>query len=225
MTARSPLSAHRRRQNRTPLIAAVAAGALSLAIAAQAALATETGNAAAGARVLGAPRAAGEERLTETRHVSGVFDGARTRFTGAGALAGDGRREGRGPLFELADGAVLKNVILGAPAADGVHCLGSCTLENVFWEDVGEDAATFLGRSPDAAYVVSGGGAARAADEVFRFTGAGTLTVRDFQVADFGRLVNSCGDCAKQLRRNVVLENVTATAPDGERVPVDGDFR
>ncbi|MEU4877836.1 pectate lyase [Streptomyces sp. NPDC021608] len=225
MTARSPHSGHRRSQNRTPLIAAVAAAVLSLAIAAQAALATETEGAAARMRGLAVPRAAGEEQLTATRRVTDVFDGALTRFTAAGAPAGDGRekgrKEGREPLFELADGAVLKNVVLGSPASDGVRCLGSCTLENVYWEDVGGDAATFLGGSPDARYVVSGGGAARAADEVFRFDGAGTLTVRDFAVAGFGTLVRSCGDCAKRLPRHVVLDDVTATAPGGDLVALN----
>ncbi|MER6413864.1 pectate lyase [Streptomyces humidus] len=227
MTARSPHSGHRRSQNRTPLIAAVAAGVLSLAIAAQAALATDrpqAGGTAAGVRVLAGPQAASEVQLTATRRVTGVFDGGRTRFTAAGAPAGDGQEEGQDPLFELADGAVLKNVVLGAPAADGVHCLGSCTLENVFWEDVGEDAATFLGESADARYVVNGGGAARAADKVFQFNGAGTLTVRNFEVADFGKLVRSCGNCSKQFRRDVVLENVTATAPGGELVGINGNF-
>ncbi|MDX3314378.1 pectate lyase [Streptomyces sp. ME08-AFT2] len=227
MTVRSPHSGHRRRQNRTPLIVAAAAGVLAVTLAAQVALAggeqgTATGG--AGAHVLAVPRAAGEVRLTATRRVAGVLDGARTRFTGAGALGGGGRQAGRGPLFELADGAVLKNVILGAPAADGVRCLGSCTLENVFWEDVGEGAAAFLGRSADAVYTVSGGGAADAAGTVFRFDGAGTLTVRDFAVAGFGELVRSCGDCGERFRRDVVLENVTATVPGGRLVGINSDF-
>lgn len=227
MTTHSSHPGHRRRQGRTPLIVAVAAGALAVAIAAQAALATdttETGAVNGATRVLAAPQAVGEEQLTATREVTGTFDGARTRFTGAGALGGDGQQEGQDPLFELADGAVLKNVILGSPAADGIHCLGSCTLENVFWEDVGEDAATFLGTSEDAVYVVSGGGAARAEDKVFQFNGAGTLTVRDFEVSDFGKLVRSCGNCGQQFRRDVVLENVTATAPGGELVGVNSNF-
>ncbi|MDX5567639.1 pectate lyase [Streptomyces sp. ID05-04B] len=227
MTAHSPHSGHRRRQNRTPLIAAAAAGVLAVTLAAQAALASgESGAAAApaGARALAVPRTASEVRLTATRRVTGVLDGARTRFTGAGALGGDGRQAGRTPLFELADGAVLKNVVLGAPAAAGVRCLGSCTLENVYWEDVGEHAAAFLGRSADAVYTVSGGGAADAAGTVFRFDGAGTLTVRDFAVAGFGELVRSCGDCGEQFRRDVVLENVTATAPGRELVGVNGNF-
>ncbi|SME91225.1 pectate lyase [Streptomyces sp. Amel2xC10] len=163
---------HRGRQSRTPLIAAVAAGVLGVTIAAQAAMATD-------ARSTAGTAAVAETRLTGTRQVSGTFDGGRARFTGAGALDG----ADRAPLFELADGAVLKNVIIGAPAGDGVHCLGSCTLENVFWEDTEDDAATFLGTSEAATYVVRGGGAPEAADQVFRVRGAGTLTVRDFAVS------------------------------------------
>ncbi|MDQ0964133.1 hypothetical protein QFZ66_008011 [Streptomyces sp. B4I13] len=227
VTAHSPHSGHRRRHNRTPLIVAAAAGVLAVTLVAQVALAGgERGAAAepAGARVLAVPPVAGEVRLTATRRVTGVLDGGRTRFTAAGALGGDARQAGRTPLFELADGAVLKNVVLGAPAAGGVRCLGSCTLENVYWEDVGEDAATFVGRSPDAVYTVSGGGAADAAGTVFRFDGAGTLTVREFAVAGFGELVRSCGDCGAQFRRDVVLENVMATAPGRELVGVNGNF-
>jgi hypothetical protein len=227
VTADSPHSGHRRRQNRSPLIAAVAAGVLAVTLAAQAALASDEPGAAAepaGAHVLAVPRAASEVRLTATRRITGVLDGARTRFSGAGALGGGGSRESRGPLFELADGAVLKNVILAAPTADGVHCLGSCTLVNVFWEEVGEAAAAFLGTSSKAVYTVRGGGAAGAAGRVFRFDGAGTLTVRDFAAVGFGELVRSCGDCGERSRRDVVLENVTATAPGGELVGFNADL-
>jgi hypothetical protein len=59
---------------------------------------------------------------------------------------------------------------------------------------------------------------------VFQFNGAGTLTVRNFEAADFGKLVRSCGNCARQFRRDVVLENVTATAPGGELVGINSNF-
>ena len=58
-----------------------------------------------------------------------------------------GQSESQDPMFELANGATLQNVILGSPAGDGVHCEGTCTLRNVWWNDVGEDAATFKGTS------------------------------------------------------------------------------
>ena len=68
------------------------------------------------------------------------------RFTGSGSLGGGGQTEGQPPMFQISNGGTLQNVIIGNPAADGVHCSGSCTLKNVWWEDVGEDAATLLGR-------------------------------------------------------------------------------
>ena len=53
-------------------------------------------------------------------------------------LLGDGSQlEGQQSVFRLEEGAVLKNVILGAPAGDGVSCQGNCQLLNVWWEDVG----------------------------------------------------------------------------------------
>nr|BAI44499.1 pectate lyase [Aphelenchus avenae]BAI44500.1 pectate lyase [Aphelenchus avenae] len=137
------------------------------------------------------------------------YDGKNVRHT-AGFGSG-GQDEGQDPVFELDDGAVIKNVVLGAPAADGIHCKGSCSIENVWWEDVGEDAATFLGSS-GATYTVSGGGAKKASDKVFQHNGGGTLTIRNFQVDTFGKLYRSCGNCKNNgSPRKVVIENVKAT--------------
>jgi len=41
-------------------------------------------------------------------------------------------------VFSLANGATLKNAIIGAKQIEGVHCQGSCTIENVWWEAVCE---------------------------------------------------------------------------------------
>ncbi|MFE2427539.1 pectate lyase [Streptomyces sp. NPDC059373] len=159
------------------------------------------------------PTATASKPVTATIEVTGSYDGGLKRFYGSGDLGTAGQSEDQGPIFELADGATLKNVILGAPAADGVHCLGSCTLQNVWWEDVGEDAATFKGKSASATYVVDGGGARKADDKVFQHNGAGTLTIRNFQVEDFGKLYRSCGNCRTQYARHVVISNVRATSP------------
>jgi hypothetical protein len=132
------------------------------------------------------------------------------RFSGSGALGGSGQTEGQGPLFEVANNGTLKNVILGNPAADGVHCEGNCTLENVWWEDVGEDAATFRGSSSSQTMTVKCGGAKNATDKVFQHNGGGTLTIQDFTVETFSKLYRSCGNCSQQYARHVVLKNVTA---------------
>ncbi|WP_443046624.1 pectate lyase [Streptomyces sp. DSM 40750] len=170
------------------------------------------------------PTATGSRAVNATIEVSGTYDGSLKRFYGSGDLGGDSQDESQGALFELADGAVLKNVVLGAPAADGVHCLGSCTLRNVWWENVGEDAASFKGKSASASYLVVGGGAKGADDKVFQHNGAGTLTVKNFQVADFGKLYRSCGNCETQYRRHVVISNVRATAPGKVLVGVNANY-
>ncbi|HEY0000026.1 MAG TPA: pectate lyase [Actinoplanes sp.] len=161
------------------------------------------------------PPPTGEQVVTETIEVTGVFDGANKRFIGGGDLGDGGQTEGQGALFDLADGATLKNVILGSPAADGVHCAGSCTLLDVHWEDVGEDAATFRGEN--ATVVVDGGSATAADDKVFQDNrgAGGSVTIRNFEVADFGKLYRSCGNCSIQAARTTTMENITATAPGG----------
>jgi hypothetical protein len=127
-----------------------------------------------------------------------------------------GRETSAYGAFELASGATLQNVIIGAPAGDGVHCSGPCTLRNVWWEDVGEDAATFRG-SGSPQFLVDGGGARSASDKVFQHNGPGTLTIQNVQATNFGTFYRSCGNCSTQTQRNVVIRDVTLTRP-GNRV-------
>ncbi|MFJ8466773.1 pectate lyase [Streptomyces swartbergensis] len=170
------------------------------------------------------PTDKGKTPVSKTISVSGVRDGGMKMFYGSGALGGGSQDEGQDPLFELADGAVLKNVIIGTPAADGVHCKGSCTLENVWWTDVGEDAASFKGKSSSAVYKVIGGGAKNADDKVLQFNGAGTLNVSGFQVQNAGKLVRSCGNCKTQYKRTVVLNDIDVTAPMNSIVGVNANY-
>jgi len=157
--------------------------------------------------------AAETQTVTETIQVTGTFDGGGDTFIGGGDLGDGGQAEGQDALFDLADGATLTNVTIGSPAADGVHCAGSCTLSGVSWLDVGEDAATF--RGTNATVVIDGGSAAHAADKVFqdnRLAG-GSVTIRNFTVSDFGKLYRSCGNCSSQAARTATISNITATAP------------
>jgi hypothetical protein len=159
------------------------------------------------------PPNTGSIALSATKVVSGTFDGGMKRYYGTGDLGSGGQDEGQDPLFDLPSGGTLRNVILGAPAADGVHCEATCTLENVWWEDVGEDAATFKPSSTSATMTVRGGGALHASDKVFQHNGVGgTVVIDGFQVQDFGKLYRSCGNCKSgQGKRTVVIRNVTAT--------------
>ncbi|NGN69925.1 pectate lyase [Streptomyces sp. A7024] len=170
------------------------------------------------------PKPTGEQAVSKTISVDGTYDGELKRFYGEGELGDGGQDEGQPAIFELEDGAVLKNVVIGTPAADGVHCKGSCTIENVWWEDVGEDAASFKGGSGSAEYTVTGGGARKADDKVLQFNGAGTLTVTKFQVEDFGKLVRSCGNCSTQHERHIVIDDVDITAPGKSIAGVNANY-
>jgi hypothetical protein len=158
----------------------------------------------------GWPTPTGQVAVNGTIEVpAGGLDGGMRRY----CCIGDGsQEESQDPMFNLASGATLQNVIIGAPAGDGVHCNGPCTLRNVWWEDVGEDAATFRG-SGSPAFLVDGGGARSASDKIFQHNGPGTLTIQNFQANDFGKLYRSCGNCSTQFQRNVVIRNVTLTRP------------
>lgn len=164
------------------------------------------------------PTARGQQRVTSTIKVQGTRDLGMVRYYG---IASGGQDEGQPPMFELADGAVLQNVILGTGAGDGIHCRGTCTLRNVWWEDVGEDAATFKGTSASQTMTVDGGGARLASDKVFQHNGPGTFVIRNFQVSDFGKLYRSCGNCSTQHARTVQVQNVLVTAPGTSLVGIN----
>ena len=68
-----------------------------------------------------------------------VFDGGMKSFDRAGspgACNGQTELDEDAAVFILEPGATLRNVIIGKDQAEGVHCRGACTLENVWWDDV-----------------------------------------------------------------------------------------
>ncbi|MGW0734072.1 pectate lyase [Streptomyces sp. NPDC002851] len=213
------MSRHRRTLTRGRVVTALAAAVgLTGAAVATNSLLSPAGAAAAW------PEPTGQQAVSRTIEVSGTFDGGLKRYYGSGDLGDGGQGEDQGPIFQLADGAVLKNVVLGAPAADGVHCLGRCTIQNVWWEDVGEDAATFKGKSADSVYLVYGGGARKADDKVLQFNGAGKLVVSKFQVENFGKLVRSCGNCSTQYKRSIIINDADITAPGEAIVGINTNY-
>lgn len=211
---------HRRKVTRRR---AVIAGVSALGITG-AAIVTTTSLLSPASAAASWPTPTDNKPVSKTIPVSGTYDGRMAKFYGSGDLGGGGQEEGQDPIFELADGAVLKNVIIGSPAADGVHCKGSCTLQNVWWLDVGEDAATFKGKSSSAVYTVYGGGAKNADDKVLQFNGAGKLVVTKFQVENFGKLVRSCGNCSTQYKRSIIINDVDVTAPGNSIVGVNSNY-
>ncbi|ONK13821.1 pectate lyase [Streptomyces sp. MP131-18] len=204
---------HRNRTTRRGrgLAAVFLAGALATTgLTALAQTAAAESPAPASASVVEIPAATADEVVEETIEITEDFDGGGARYTPGDGLGGGDQDEDQLPVFEVSDGATLSNVIIGSPGADGIHCEGDCTLENVYWEDVGEDAATFRNGST---YNVVGGGAVGADDKVLQFNGGGTLNISGFAAEDFGTLVRSCGNCSSMSERTIVLDGVTATAP------------
>ncbi|MFS0701053.1 pectate lyase [Cellulomonas sp. 179-A 4D5 NHS] len=167
------------------------------------------------------PSPSSSQKVSSTIQVSGTRDAGYVRYYG---ISSGGQDESQPPIFQLADGAVLRNAIIGTGAGDGIHCTGTCTLENVWWEDVGEDAATLKGSSSSQVMTVSGGGARSASDKVFQHNGPGTFVIKNFQVSDFGKLYRSCGNCSKQYARTVRVENVTVTAPGKSLVGINSNL-
>nr|WP_139489642.1 pectate lyase [Brevibacillus dissolubilis] len=120
-----------------------------------------------------------------------VYDGKGQTFVANPTTLGDGSQaEGQKPIFRLEAGATLTNVIIGAPGADGVHCYGNCTITNVTWQDVGEDALTL---KSSGTVNITGGGAFKAYDKVFQLNAAGTINIKNFKANDIGKLVRQLG--------------------------------
>ncbi|KAF9882306.1 pectate lyase [Colletotrichum karsti] len=156
------------------------------------------------------PQSSGTVETDAAIPVSGEFDGGMKLYDRVPAVCQEQTETGEDDaMFILEDGATLSNVILGPGQAEGVHCKGSCTLINVWHSDVCEDAVTLKQTSGTSNII--GGGAFKASDKVVQFNGRGTVSIKDFYVEDFGKLVRNCGNCKDNGGpRNIVIENVVA---------------
>jgi pectate lyase C len=120
-----------------------------------------------------------------------TFDGDNKRYVADPNTLGDGSQdEGQLPVFELEDGARLINVVLGSPAADGIHTYGDVTLENIVWEDIGEDALTI---KESGTVVLDGGSARNGDDKVFQVNAASTFRISNFTARDAGKFIRQNG--------------------------------
>lgn len=125
----------------------------------------------------GLPAASGTKSLDAPQYIKAgeVFDAEWVKYDrGSGACGGQGEGGEADTVFVLEEGATLKNVIIGKDQAEGVYCLGACTLEFVWFEDVCEDAISIKG---DGDANIIGGGAYGAADKVIQHNGCGSVNV------------------------------------------------
>lgn len=112
------------------------------------------------------PTAAGYSALSKPMVVTGTFDGKMYRFDRGGKYCNSepvglaltslvsctGQAEGgdSDAVFEVQEGGTLKNVIIGPDQIEGVHCMGACTIENVWWEAVCEGTLASSALPPSA---------------------------------------------------------------------------
>ncbi|QRV95700.1 pectate lyase [Ceratobasidium sp. AG-Ba] len=149
--------------------------------------------------------------LSAAKAITGTFDGGNVRYErGSGACTGQKEGGDKDAVFILQSGATLQNVVIGANQAEGVHCLGPCTIKNVWFEDVCEDAITI--KQTSGTSTISGGGAKGASDKVVQHNGGGTVVIDSYCVQNFGKLYRSCGNCSTQYKRTVKISNIIASS-------------
>ncbi|TMW64580.1 hypothetical protein Poli38472_011461 [Pythium oligandrum] len=143
-----------------------------------------------------------------------VFDGGMKTYERSNVKCAGGEGGKESAVFLVEPGATLKNVIIGKNQVEGVHCeKHDCTIENVWWTDVCEDALSIKGGSASSVSKVIGGGARYADDKVIQQNGPGKVSVDGFYAYDFGKLYRSCGNCKTQYKRQVEFKNVLAVKP------------
>ncbi|CAE6415096.1 unnamed protein product [Rhizoctonia solani] len=137
-----------------------------------------------------------------------TFDG-KTRRYGRGIRCDSGTlAEAASPVFILQSGATIANVVIGADQQTGIQCQGPCTIRNVWFEDVCEEAIIL--RQNSGTTTISGGGVKSAPEVVVQHNGGGSVKIESYCAQDFGKLYRSCSNCATQMKREVQMSNVIA---------------
>ncbi|KAI1079576.1 pectate lyase-domain-containing protein [Whalleya microplaca] len=140
------------------------------------------------------------------------FDGGLVMFDRGVSCTGQAEGGDSDAVFILESGASISNLIIGPNQIEGIHCNGACTVKNVWWSAVCEDAFTVKTQDSGDTTNISGGGAFGAEDKVIQHNGGGTVRISDFTVDDFGKLYRSCGNCDDMYERHVIIDGVTATS-------------
>ncbi|KAF2839138.1 polysaccharide lyase family 3 protein [Patellaria atrata CBS 101060] len=160
--------------------------------------------------------------LSQPSTITGSVDYGNKEFDRGRACNTDDDTGSESAVFILENGASISNVIIGANQLEGIHCKGACTLTNVWFRDVCEDAISALGTGN---VLIQGGGAAAAKDKVVQHNGRGTVTIRNFTVDGAGKLYRSCGDCTNNGGpRNVVVENVRVKGMTSDLVGINSNY-
>ncbi|KAL3424533.1 pectate lyase [Phlyctema vagabunda] len=139
-----------------------------------------------------------------------IFDGGMKRYERPeGSCNEQAEGTDADTVFNLLPGSTIRNVIIGKHQAEGIHALGDAWVENVWWEDVCEDALTSKGLNTQLRVI--GGGARNATDKIFQDNSlGGKYNITGFYAENFGTFYQSCGNCLNQAKRNATIQNVIA---------------
>ncbi|XXX78378.1 pectate lyase [Sorangium sp. So ce134] len=117
--------------------------------------------------------------------------------------------ESQRPFFLLAPGASVKNVTITYPGCEGIHMMGDNVLENITWEDVGEDAASVRSYFPGGSITIKDSEGYKAADKMFQFNAPCDVRIENFTGAEMGKLLRQNGGTEFEL--HIDLNTVTVT--------------
>ncbi|RXW20384.1 hypothetical protein EST38_g5486 [Candolleomyces aberdarensis] len=135
---------------------------------------------------------------------------AYTRYERGAGTCGSGEGGQADAVFILEEGATLNRVVIGKNQMEGVHCLGQCTINYVFFEDVCEDAITI--KQTSGVSRINFGGAKGASDKIVQHNGGGKVIINSFYAENFGKLYRSCGNCKTQYKRSVEINDSWAVS-------------
>ncbi|KUF95857.1 pectate lyase D [Phytophthora nicotianae] len=154
-----------------------------------------------------------------------VFDGKMQTFERSDVSC-EGQTESGADtaVFKMEPGATLKNAIIGKNQMEGVHCdKHDCTIENVWWDDVCEDALSIKGGTASSVSTVTNCGARYADDKVIQHNGYGTVKIDSFYGEDISKLYRSCGTCGDRPKK-VSVTNSYIVNPTNSIVTVNKNW-
>ncbi|VUC27683.1 unnamed protein product, partial [Clonostachys rosea] len=187
--------------------------AASMAIAVNASPAPMPTEAPSFLKARGMPDSAGSSVLSAPMTIAAgeTFDGGNVMYDRGVSCTGQEEGGDSDAVFILEKGASLSNVIIGPNQIEGVHCNGGCTITNVWWSAVCEDAFSIKKQDDGETTTINGGGATGAEDKVVQHNGGGTVAINNFEVSDFGKMYRSCGNCKSMPARHVIVTGGSAT--------------
>jgi hypothetical protein len=137
-----------------------------------------------------------------------TYDGGMAIHNGSLQDCTKGDQGSTDPIIDVEDGGTVKNVIMGAKVGDGIHCKGSCTIDNVWFPAVCDDAISALG---SGTVNITNSGFKFARDKTIQHNGTATVNINNVYAETVGKVYRSCGEgCSESATRKANISNVIA---------------